>query len=606
MADSTGKQKDNSVDFFLFLCAFSIFISILKFGTPAALPGAFIFPLNTAEWIIFSWPPVFFTTLSAVILLWAAIYNKGKLRYHFSYGSYLLCLIWFFLALFSFSGFLNASCNDFAVMQCFYIAGIASFSIFVFFISNSFDKENLIKYLLGSVFWAALIIVLYGLYQYFYGFQATRNTLSSFTGNEKLLLNPGFSTRLMQNYIFSTFSLTNTLSGFLILTFPVCTWFSYRYTSKIQFKYIFSVLVFTIFISAIFLTGSRSGILSLGLSTMLMLLLFFSKKIKLSLFLLLFTTVVILFYLMQVKGDLSSSIAVRLDYYKVALKLFMNNPVSGSGWGTFFYHYGFLKSVNSPEAAHTVHNYILNTTSQAGIFSGIFNVAAFLFPIILIGKKIYQHSKSVLTDYRFYIFYGLVSLFFHMLFEVDFQIPAIILTAVLFSFLGMLETGKIQTLQVKNKLTLILYILSAALITAICFFSLWILPARYKLQQLKSACFPIPILRTTNKKPQKKELKRKISHLLEKTVNAYPSSPTPWAVAGNFYLKQKNWVKAEKCFKNAIKRSPERASFYYKLAISQAFQKKLNVSVKNFKKAKDLFPNLYKKRYNNIMDKLNK
>ena len=91
-------------------------------------------------------------------------------------------------------------------------------------------------------------------------------------------------------------------------------------------------------------------------------------------------------------------------------------------------------------------------------------------------------------------------------------------------------------------------------------------------------------------------MRQKNSHILQ-----YHGS-----IAGNYYLNKQNWNAAEKCFTESTKLSPQRASYYHSLFIAQIYQHKQSEAIKNLKKAYELFPNLYKKQYSNIMKILTK
>ena len=115
---------------------------------------------------------------------------------------------------------------------------------------------------------------------------------------------------------------------------------------------------------------------------------------------------------LKTKGAITPSVLVRLVYYHVAIKLFLKHIFSGSGWGSFFYDYGFLKSFNSPEAAHTPHNFVLYFLSQAGFLAGITILTTMFFPIILMINNIFKKKKF---DLIFFISFGLTAAFIHML-----------------------------------------------------------------------------------------------------------------------------------------------------------------------------------------------
>ena len=619
MINTESKNKLTFHVFFLLVYSFTVFIMIIKFGIPVGLPEVNSFPSNIAEWLIFSWPPILFSSIAALLLLINILHLLIKVRktdipnkvYKFQIPG-----LWLLFTLFSLLGFINAVCFDIPYMQCFYFAGITAFATSLYYLKELYSSEDLHKYLLGAVFWASVIIVLYGLYQYLYGFNNTRAYL--FSSLEKQISPTGnFYSRLMQNYIYSTFSLTNTLAGFLILTTPISVWYAYTYTQTKFLKLFFPIVVFSFFLIALFLTGSRSAIIALSISIFFIFVsLQFSKKIKYTaIFFTLCTAVSSILYL-SIKGAASASILVRLDYYTVALKLFIKNFFTGSGWGSFFYSFGFMKSYPSPEAAHTPHNFILSVTSQSGIISGILIFIIFILPIILLYKKLKRKKTegsmryTFLKNSDFYLLCGAIALFIHMLLDVDFQIPSILLTATLLNMLAMTDKPceahtDNNVLKINKRSALprnVMITVSVLLIIIISLVSIQIIPARYKLQKLYSECFPMPYVKSDS--INKEQQRNRIKQLFSESVKAQPYSPFPWVITGEYCIINRNWADAEYCYSNAILRSPQRASYYYSLYIAQAYQKKVAKALKNLNKAKELFPELYESKYNNFIKQL--
>jgi hypothetical protein len=590
---------------FLFIYSFFIFILIIKFGIPVALSEVNTFPLNYAEWLIFSWPPILFTSISALLLLLTLLYSLIRSEKSGSYKFQIPCL-WILFSITSLLGFTHATCFDIPYMQCFYFAGISALATSIYYLKKLYTPYYLKKYLLGAIFWASVLIVLYGLHQYLFGFTETRNYILS--SQTPLSLNNNFYTRLMQNYIFSTFSLTNTLGGFLVLVTPMSIWYAYRYTQTKFLRYFFPFIVFLFFIATLFLTGSRSAVLSIAISFFIVSISIpFPKKAKITAVGFSVIAIITGIFYLTIKGAALASLQVRMDYYTVAFKLFAKNILTGAGWGNFFYSFGFMKMHPSPEASHSPHNFILSVASQSGIISAILILIITLLPIIVLYKKLYKKETSYLKDINFYMLIGITALSLHMLFDIDFQVPAILLSTTILSILAVadesiklnIKTAHNKILSIKNNAVLII---SFLLIITILFISISLIPARYNLQKLYTACFPMPF--SSSKVVSNKKQRNKIELLFKDTIATQPYSPIPWAVAGEYCLLNRNWTDAEFCFSNAVLRSPLRASYYYKLFISQAYQKKITEAVKNLKKAKELFPMLYGSKYDNFIKQL--
>jgi tetratricopeptide (TPR) repeat protein len=81
--------------------------------------------------------------------------------------------------------------------------------------------------------------------------------------------------------------------------------------------------------------------------------------------------------------------------------------------------------------------------------------------------------------------------------------------------------------------------------------------------------------------------------LLEKCVKAAPYSPFPWICAGNYFQRMREWGRSKYYFKEAVKRSPARASVHYHLFLARAALGEFEKASRSIDKAAELFPNAY-------------
>ena len=93
----------------------------------------------------------------------------------------------------------------------------------------------------------------------------------------------------------------------------------------------------------------------------------------------------------------------------------------------------------------------------------------------------------------------------------------------------------------------------------------------------------------SEKKPQ--PTRDQVELAVRNAADALPYSPFPWASAGTYFQATQNWAAAEGYFRKASDLSPERASFYHRLSISQMMLGKNQEALENIGKAKELFPN---------------
>jgi len=117
----------------------------------------------------------------------------------------------------------------------------------------------------------------------------------------------------------------------------------------------------------------------------------------------------------------------RLDFYIAAVKIALENPITGVGLGNFQYHYPrFQKKVEY--FAKYPHNFYLSLASQAGIPA----LVAFLAILFFIGKRIKRNISSMSDDdYDFIkpvaiaMSIGLIASLLHIFSDVDFTFTGI-------------------------------------------------------------------------------------------------------------------------------------------------------------------------------------
>jgi tetratricopeptide (TPR) repeat protein len=127
-------------------------------------------------------------------------------------------------------------------------------------------------------------------------------------------------------------------------------------------------------------------------------------------------------------------------------------------------------------------------------------------------------------------------------------------------------------------------------------------PGDIALQNLNRLTTPFDItsLEFTKNKFSMKE----INSSLKTCTALLPYSPFPWAMAGNAARERNLWSLSEKYYKEAVSRSPKRASFYYDLALAQFRLGKIKQAMLNLKTAKNLFPHKYSSIYFKLREKL--
>jgi len=170
-----------------------IFLFPFKFGFPVAVPEVDIIPLNIIDWIFLPWSPII---SSFIIGLLSLFYLLILVRYPFKTNniSYAIQILWFSLFVFSLLGIINSSCKDFAYLECLYISGIAIYCFLIFRLVSLFDKTA-VNGLVFTICLSTLIISIFAYYQYFIGFNNTREIILNLANQQGLILNSTFKNK---------------------------------------------------------------------------------------------------------------------------------------------------------------------------------------------------------------------------------------------------------------------------------------------------------------------------------------------------------------------------------------------------------------------------
>jgi len=581
------------VIFFLFILLLPI-----KFGTPAALPEISTYPSDFMSWLVYSWSPPLFTLFSSCILLLTLIllYKKNHLINSNS-SNFIIPFLWFLLVISSLLGGLKSSCADFTYLECLHLLGLSLFTFAIFRFLEIRSAKNF-TFITVAITIGTIFISMYGIYQYLSGFTSTRNIVMEVIQSKDIILPPNFYSRLMDNLVYSTFSISNSLAAHLILTIPLCIYVvSKIYTSK-YLRYIVTSIITIILIICLILTGSRAAILSLVLSIAIMFIVF-TKSIKYKVLFILICLVFVSFYFYFFSSKGYLSILIRLDYFKTSFNLLINNWLTGAGWGSFFHVYPSTKSLLTGEAPHMPHNILLSMGSQAGIITMLIALIILVLPIFY-GIRNISVSDNRIMDYS--LLTGYLAWVIHSLMDINIQIPGTVAMAITMTALIIYRKKEEQKHYLNNNKYFKNYWSLLMLIICIAglYFSVTRINGEIALQKLENTCDPVYKILTVKDfhyiPPKKSTVKKLLLH----SSSLLPYSPFPWASAGNYALANKHWEFAEKCYKKAILLSPDRANFYFRLAMAQYYLDKKNLAYENLEIAAKLFPYKYKKILSNF------
>lgn len=569
------------------LLVLTVLLLPLKLGGLTGVPETS--PIYTADafvLMIITWPPLFFPLFAGILLL-GHLPLAGKPDWR-SPGLIYVGL-WLLLSVISLLGMVHASTWDFVWGMLVNLAGFAALAMTGWLLlakSPSWRGPLLGAVTVGTILTAAL-----GIQQYFSGFNDTieymRHSAAAYSADPGMLFSLIDSRR-----IFSTFSLPNSLAGYLILTAPIALYYLWVQAGQVEPPAITRALVLTlvgILVLAVLIgTGSRSAILMLaGAVIVLIWLLPFPRPIRWTaagVVLAGMLAVVAFMILWNHRG--TSSLEVRLDYYYCAVKMMLLQPFCGTGWGDFFHDYMRMKITFHREAPHTAHNFILDFASQAGVPGMLAAAAVLVYPLVIGLRRVKQAFRQEEGRRQLAILTGLLAWTLHSLTDVNLQVPASTGMAVLLGVMLLIpdqpptETsartgGRKMLLAVGAGLGLLTLIGSGIMIRNDSAFA-----------RLSTACDPI----VENGQPPRLNPPGEINALLRETTEDMPWSPFPWATAGRYMSMIGDLNTAERYTREAIKRSPERAAFYYRLAIILNQEGRRDEALVCQRKAQELYP----------------
>jgi len=642
-----------------------VFLAPLKFGVAVGTPD-FPLPLpgNPISLAIFQWPPTLFSILAGVLLLAAEILSPSRLG---PIGrSWALALVWIDLALSALPGFINGPTLDFPVVELSHLTGLAAFALALKKILDA--RPDLKLGIVTAVSLSTVLIAIIGLDQYLYGFG---DTLKYMEQREKLygiVIPDALRIRLRETRVYATFSICNTLAGHLLLVAPVTIWAIWsrkktlvgvivvlavavffetvggntprflivataavsataailalkRFPEDAKKARIVAILVLVPIVALLcFIFGathSRGAFAALSATLLFAILALPFKNKRLSIYTLgvcAFTAVVAIpFAWRDIISRGFSSMWVRLDYFKVALRLFLKHPLAGSGWGGFFQGYQMLKTFPGEEAPHTPHNFVLNFASQAGALGLAAALTVLLLPIILFilaskdGKRKREEEHASTADgelpsrqLRWLVLAGWCGWAAHSLVDFDMQVPGTVATAIALLLCvdwGVGRSGAEKTGSVDMKGTSMKW--SLPIRAATLFLAATAIVVSW--HRLSFDAEFAKLLDATNQRPTTARpgvpplSEKRLDAMLAKCAEIAPYSPFPILGAVNHLMATRRWAKAEFLLKKALKLSPRRSSTYYKLYVVEKHLGKRGDALRNLEKAAELFPNAYRK-----------
>jgi hypothetical protein len=286
-----------------------------------------------------------------------------------------------------------------------------------------------------------LLVLAFGWEQHFGGLKESRRYFYLYEYPQMKDIPPEYLKRITSDRIFATLLYPNALAGVLLLLLPAALaalWQLRRLlTAAARWFLIGSVGV--IGLASLYWSGSKGGwLLMLLVGLVALLRVPFSQRLKISL-----VTGVLLIglagFFWKYSGFFqkgATSVSARFDYWRAAAQTAKDNPVFGTGPGTFALAYEKIKRPES-EMARLAHNDYLEQASDSGV------AGLLIYTLFIVGALVWSYPRagrappSGSDDWLVLsVWLGLLGWSLQSLVEFGLYIPAIAWPA--FTFLGWL------------------------------------------------------------------------------------------------------------------------------------------------------------------------
>jgi O-Antigen ligase len=440
----------------LFALLFGLFLglAIWKFGNPVILDHKIAPPASLAETWTYAWPAHWSNWIWPPFVLaggWLAF--SGKWRWPGTRWLWLLPLLWFGWQLVSATHSVDAGLTTTTLWQfagcvaCYFIGALV------------LGRERALRWLLAGVLMAFTFCLVRAVDQRVFEFPESRRMLvegertgwtnfppemlqemkrdgTVITTNGLDVANPAILARVTKNRVMGTLVYPNALASVILLLLPVSLALAFNSTRQLKPPIRGAVIAMTCLLGGLglFWSGSKAGwLIGMALAGIWLFRLNRSARMKWAML----TTVLLVglvvfgirFHNYFTAG--ATSVGARFDYWRAAAQTTRNNPLFGTGPGTFQRPYEQIKSPHA-EMARLAHNDYLEQFSDSGITGGICYAAWIGLALLTVGQRAWRSGGYL----QFSLFLGLLGWFAQGLVEFSLYVPALAWTA--FTLLGCL------------------------------------------------------------------------------------------------------------------------------------------------------------------------
>jgi O-antigen ligase len=443
----------------LFALVFGLFLglAILKFGNPVILDHQIQPPRDASEWLTQAWPVRWASPLLMIVAVIGVMLSKPSERLRQAGVPWLplvLALAWLGWQFLSARHSVDPVLTAMTLPQL--TACVACFAV-GFLVLGRYLRS---PWLWGGLLVGFLLCLNKAAQQHFFEMRQDYNLLVEgqaagwtnfspaffaelkavnmiITTNGVDVANPVILEKMRKARVNGTVVYPNALAGLILLLLPGAVVFLLSVTSQLKQSVRWLVLGLILFLGlgGLYWTGSKAGwLVAIAVGAAWMLVWPLAPRLKVAVVALLLVGGLGMFGLRFAgyfaKG--ATSAAARFDYWKAAVQNTRDNPVFGSGPGTFQRPYARLKAPES-EMARLVHNDYLEQATDSGLPGFLFYVGWIGTLLFVLGRQVVQTAarlKSADANIRWEavmsqaLFFGLLGWFAHGFAEFGLYIPA--------------------------------------------------------------------------------------------------------------------------------------------------------------------------------------
>lgn len=364
-----------------------VFILPFKFGGFVGNGEQAYFPVDIWQWLFFTCLPCYLVPpLCGLGLLAALLIHRRLPRFDFRT---FVPLVWCLPLLAGIPGLLMSTEQDYARQWYGHFAGVAAFSIAVWWSCASDSKLRVT--LCNCLAVAALLVAVHGWRQHFGGLAAMQENMEVFSQEQGFAMQEMMRQKMAQTRVYGTFVDPNVYAAHLLLCFPLTLLMLANWAKKFHPPRLTRNLFLgggaILFAGALFWSGSRGAVIGLAFGAGLAV--WHWPWLRRQWWHWLLPVVVVALMLAGLtllakyrSRDGLKSASARMEYYQAAVKLWQKHPLTGAGLGEFFPWYIRLKPLGAEETRDP-HNFFLSLSSQCGLLGALAALAIICLPLWL-------------------------------------------------------------------------------------------------------------------------------------------------------------------------------------------------------------------------------